>query len=225
MRYFFSVDLGTMNDYTAISLLERIPRKKPDTGLPDRQNKPSPEYTAIYVMRHMERFQLGLDYPTIVNKIKNMMSHERLVRQTALIVDATGAGLPIRQMMQQAGLSPIGITITAGAVVTSGKEGGYNVPKAELVSALNLVFQSRRIKIPTALSMKAEFMKELERFKVTMSNTGANTYEAAVASVHDDLVLSTAMGVWYAEKTEGATYHSLRKKGKAISLEDPLEDL
>ena len=127
-------------------------------------------------------------------------------------------------MMQQGGLSPIGITITGGSAVTTGKV-GYNVPKSELVSALNLVFQSRRIKVPTALRLKAEFLKELERFKVTMSNVGVNTYEAAVASVHDDLVLSVSMGIWYAEKTEGYAFTTVGSSGVVRQLEDPLEAL
>lgn len=226
MRYFFAVDLGTMQDYTAISIIERTPRKIISNQLPDSQRAKDekPKYAAVYIMRHLERLPLGMDYPTIVDKIKGMMTHERLSRQTALIVDATGAGTPILQMMQQASLSPIGVTITGGSVVTTGNV-GYNVPKSELVSALNLVFQSRRIKIPTALKLKAEFLKELERFKVTMSNVGVNTYEAAVASVHDDLVLSVSMAIWYAEKTEGYTFATPRGTGVAKQLKDPLEAL
>lgn len=225
MRYFFAVDLGTMQDYTAISIVERIPRKLENKTLPDSPSRKNevPKYTAVYMMRHLERLQLGLDYPTIVEKIKGMMMHEKLARQASLIVDATGAGQPILQMMQQSGLSPIGVTITGGAAVTTGKN-GYNVPKSELVSALNLVFQSRRIKIPTGLHLKAEFLKELERFKVTMSNTGVNTYEAAVASVHDDLVLSVSMGIWYAEKTEGVAFTNIGGRRSARSMKNPLEE-
>ncbi|MHC1600402.1 MAG: hypothetical protein ACXQS5_06260 [Candidatus Methanospirareceae archaeon] len=224
MKYFFSVDLGTMQDFTAISVLERVPRKMPADKLPDDPSLGAPRYTAVYVMRHLERLPLGLDYPTIVEKIKGMLSHEKLARQSNLIIDATGAGLPILQMMQQAGLAPIGVNITGGGMVTA-RDAGYNVPKAELVSALNLVFQSRRIKIPVALRLKAEFLKELERFKVTMNNTGVNTYESAVASVHDDLVLSVAMGIWYAEKTEGHTYFAGNRNAKARTMDNPLEYL
>lgn len=227
MRYFFSVDLGTMQDYTAISIVERVPRRQKLQSLPGTHERTleKPKYTAVYIMRHLERLPLGMDYVAIVERLRGMLSHEKLVRQTVLTVDATGVGTPIVQMMQQAGMAPIGVTITTGSVVTNGKMGGYNVPKGELVSALNLVFQARRIKIPRALSLKSEFLKELERFKVTVSNTGINTYEAAVASVHDDLVLSTAMGVWYAEKTEGQTFTQISTGGTAKTLSNPLEAL
>jgi len=216
-----------MQDYTAISIMERVPRQSKFEALPGsaKRSVEKPKYTAVYVMRHLERLPLGMDYVAIVERLRGMLSHEKLSRQTAMIVDATGVGTPIVQMMQQAGMAPIGVTITTGSVVTNGKMGGYNVPKSELVSALNLVFQARRIKVPTALKLKAEFLKELERFKVTVSNTGINTYEAAVASVHDDLVLSTAMGVWYAEKTEGSTFASVATGRNAKTLFNPLEDL
>ena len=224
MNYFFSVDLGTMQDFTAISVLERVPRKLPGDSLPGSDTPGVPKYTAVYVMRHLERLPLGLDYPTISSRIKDMMSHEKLQRQSALIVDATGVGLPITQMMQQLGLAPIGVSITSGGTVTQ-RDSGYNVPKAELVSALNIVFQSRRIKIPVGLKLKQEFLKELERFEITMHNTGVNTYESAVASIHDDLVLSVAMGVWYAERTEGHTYFAGNRRVSAKSMKNPLEAL
>lgn len=226
MKYFFSVDLGTQKDYTAVSILERTPVGKPKNALPGTPEfaVEEPKYSTLYRLRHLERFPLGMDYPSIVDRLRMMISHEKLHRQTALIVDATGVGLPVIQMMQQVGLDPIGITITGGTAVTKGTGMMYNVPKGELVSALNLVFQSRRIRIPTGIALKAEFMKELERFEVTMRKTG-NTYEAAVASIHDDLVLSVAMGCWYAEKTEGALFYSHSGKGVVKQMIDPLKEL
>ena len=224
MKNFFSVDLGTMRDYTAISILRREPVGRPKSTLPGTPDYAAEKlsYTAQYKLRWLERLPLGMDYPAIVRRVKEMMSHRDLERDTHLIVDSTGVGLPIVQMMRNAGLSPIGVTITGGSAVTSGSV-GYNVPKGELVSALNLVFQSRRIRIPKNLPMKTEFLKELERFEVTLKKN-AMTYEAAVASVHDDLVLSVAMGCWYAEKTYGESFHFPGEKRQAVSMNNPLEE-
>ncbi len=215
-----------MRDYTAISLLERVPKVMGKNKLPGTPEyaQEKPKYTAVYKLRYLERLPLGLDYPTIVNKIKGMMSHEKLQRQTALTVDATGVGLGIFHMMQHAGMAPIGITITPGANVTRSPN-GFNVPKGELVSALNLVFQARRIKVPAGLKLKPEFMKELERFQVKFKNN-FTTYEAAQESVHDDLVLSVAMAVWYAEHTEGSVIHGFGSAtSNATALKNPLKEL
>jgi hypothetical protein len=228
MNHFFSVDLGNLNDYTAISILRREPSGKPKEALPGTPDYAieKPSYRSVYRLVWLERLPLGMDYPSIVKRISDMMQHRDLHRNTHLLVDATGVGLPIVQMMRNERLGPIGISITGGAQVTRNEAvSGYNVPKGELVSAMNLVFQSRRIRIPSNLPMKQEFMKELERFEVTIKKN-ATTYEAAVASVHDDLVLSVAMGCWYAEKTYGATFN-LPGAGRrqARGIENPLKEL
>lgn len=228
-KYYLSVDLGTQRDYTAISLIERVPRELGKTslpGTPDYANE-KPVFSAVYIVRFLERLPLGLDYPTIIDNIRAKMSHEKLQRKTTLIVDATGVGLAIFQMMNNQGMHPIGLTITAGSAVTNNTGGGegYNVPKGEIISALNLVFQSRRIKIPTGLKTKKELMKELERFQVKLKNN-FTTYEAAQESVHDDLVISVAMAVWYGEKTEGSTIRGLSgTNGTAKHLTNPLKEL
>lgn len=228
MNHFFSVDLGNIHDYTALSILRREPAGKPKNALPDTPEYAieKPSYRSVYKLVWLERLPLGMDYPRIVERIAGMMKHRDLDRNCQLLVDATGVGLPIVQMMRNANLAPIGISITGGSVVTRNEAAsGYNVPKGDLVSAMNLVFQSRRIRIPSNLPLKQEFMKELERFEIQIKKN-ATTYESAVASVHDDLVLSVAMGCWYAEKTYGETFRLPGTNNRqARGVENPLEDL
>lgn len=210
---FFCMDFGSLRDPSAINIMSR-------GMVPIETNK----FRSVYKTRYLDRLPIGMEYPDQVRRVKAMFEHKDIIGKTTLLVDLTTVGLPVYQMMREAGLNPIGVWITAGNYVTQRKE-GYNVPKRELVSAMNLVFQSRRLKIPHGLKYRKEFMKELEGFKLTITPGGMDTYEAAVASVHDDLVIATAIGIWYAEKFYGSTYTPLEDTEKGVKeMKDPLEE-
>jgi hypothetical protein len=224
---FFSVDLGTMRDPTAVTIISRgmSPVSEFDRAnrFLDAEGQPK-RYQSLYRMRYMERFPLGMDYPSQVERIRSMLTHQELIRKTTLIVDATGVGLPVLQMMKEQGMNPIGIWITAGNNVSNRGADGYNVPKRHLVSALNLVFQSRRLKIPVGLKNRRDFMRELEGFSMKITAAGTDTYEAEVESVHDDLVMSTAYGIWYAEKHYGSIMSPFDGTRGVTEIKNPLEE-
>jgi len=220
---FFNVDLGTVRDPTAITIISRemVALDNVSTRRETRENERH-TFQSMYRVRYMDRLPLGMDYPEQIERVRGMMAHKDLVGKAELIIDATGVGLPVLHMMNERGLSPVGIWITAGNK-TSRRPDGFNVPKRTLVSTLNLIFQSRRLKIPYGLKQRAAFMKELEGFTMKMRNSGADTYEAETESVHDDLVMSMALGVWYAEENYGGLYSPLKDDRQVIEMKDPLE--
>jgi hypothetical protein len=59
-----------------------------------------------------------------------------------------------------------------------------------LVSALQVVLQSGRLKIARGLPEAETLVNELLNFKSKISAAGHDSYEAWRESVHDDLVLS-----------------------------------
>ena len=225
---FFSVDLGTLRDPSAITILARGMRaitgdsELGPNGLAARI-RGATEFQSFYRMRYMDRLPLGMDYPTQVTKIKGMLQHPDLLGKTTLLVDATGVGLPVLQMMMDQGLNPIGIWVTAGNTVNRRKL-GYNVPKRILVSSLNLIYQSRRLKIPYGLKCRKDYIRELEGFKITFTESRTETYEAEQAKIHDDLVMSSAQGIWYAEKHYGSTYKPLSSRKGVVEMKNPLEE-
>src|SRR5262245_32263990 len=126
MKYYFGLDLGQANDYTALAIAERIPgggEKKPD-----------------YQLRHIQRFKLNTPYPQIVETIKGLTERPEFQREAVLAVDATGVGAPVVDMFKAAKLpcDLYAIHIHGGDAVThEGKD--YRVPKRDLVSVVQVL--------------------------------------------------------------------------------------
>lgn len=224
MTYFLAVDFGTMQDYTAITVTQRVERYqelKSSHGTPAyyrEKQKVVSEYENTYLRRAAQ----GMPYPEVLRNVKAMINSPTMAGKTALLFDASGVGVGLMQQAQDMGMDPIGITITGGNKVTVNSDlGGYNVPKRELVMSLLLAFQNHRIKIapsPHRDALKAE----LQAFRLKMKKTGTETYENYRDSDHDDLVLSLAMGVWYPEYIFGPVVESDKGSKEEIKGFDPL---
>jgi hypothetical protein len=151
-------------------------------------------------MPHLERLPLATSYPAIVKHVKKLLARPQLsTSRVALLVDYTGVGRPVFDMFVEAGLRPIGITITGGDSVHQ-DDVGWRVPKRDLVAAAQTVLQSGRLKISEALPDARTLQNELVSFKVKVNlRTGHDSYESWRSRDHDDLVLATALAVWYRE--------------------------
>ena len=210
MRFCLSVDLGSENDYTAFSLIERV-EKIQDKNIPSFNSRPIRKepitVTAELHLIHMERVPLKTPYPTIVEKIGFIVNRPEFVDQIALIVDRTGVGIPVMQMMYQRGLSPIGISIHGGERVTTSKD-NYGVPKRDLVTALLNAYYMKRFKTksPAKMPIIKTFRDELAGFQMKINKTtNSVSYEAWLERIHDDLVMSAAMGCWWFDVTHGTS--------------------
>ena len=195
------VDLGQSNDFTAITILERIVDTVEDVERPAR-----------YEIRHLQRLKLGTSYPdvvAIVGRLLNSLPARR--NPPTLIVDATGVGRPVVDLMRKSGLRPVAVSITGGAQENSNGNFAHSIPKRNLISALQIVFQSRRLKVARGLADAETLVTELLNFKVKISLAGHDSYEAWRESIHDDLVLSASLAVWWAERNrKPATFVDLK---------------
>ena len=181
--FILGLDLGQAQDYTAIAVLERNGSSKKDRK---------------YQLRHLERLPLGTTYPDVVTHVKELMEKDPLRGHVLLVVDATGVGLPVIDLLKQEGLRPIGTTITGGTEATR-VGGGYHVPKRDLVINLQVLFQSERLKAAESLPLARTFVNELLGFKVKINIRGHDSYEAWREGVHDDLVLAVSLAAWYGQ--------------------------
>jgi hypothetical protein len=190
--FYIGLDLGQAQDYTAIAVVERKGFRyeaKPDE----------------YHIRHLERPKLGTPYPAIVDRVRQLMTSGPLINRTALVVDKTGVGAPVVDMFRKAGLRPVAITITGGNSVGSG-DGGYHVPKRDLVTTLQVLFQTGRLKVAAGLPEARTLVEELLNFKVKINvKTAHDSYEAWREGIHDDLVLAVALACWYGERHKKMT--------------------
>lgn len=149
----------------------------------------------MYHIRKVERLPLGTPYHEIAALLKAMSA-----RTARFVVDATGVGRPVVEMVRRAGVSCYAVTITGGNEVTS--EGmNLRVPKRDLVSSAQLILQSRRLKAQKDLPFAETLVKELRSFRMKINlESGHDTYEAWRERDHDDIVLALAMGLWIAER-------------------------
>ena len=214
--YILGVDLAQSSDYTALCVLEQTSQDtgkkryvRPTSfghGVKEHRSSEFPVYEYSYAARHLERLPIGTAYPAQVARIKAL--HDRLKTDTGtaplLVADATGVGRPVLDMLRSAELSPAAVTITGGdAVSHDGLE--YRVPKRDLVSIVQVLLQSERLKIAKALPEAQTLTNELLAFKVSISLKGHDSYGNDVGpwreNPHDDMVLAVALACWYGEHT------------------------
>lgn len=197
-EYLIGVDLGQANDYTALCILERPEVVK---GWPEGRR-----HGHTYSLRHLERLPLGTPYPEQVKRVSTLLQALRALpagkrAPVHLVVDQTGVGRPVVDMLREAGHYTLhAVTIHGGDTATrDGQE--HRVPKRELVSVLQVLLQSRRLLIAAELPLAETLQREMLAFKVTISKSGHDTYgNDWRENDHDDLVLSAALAAWAGER-------------------------
>jgi len=133
-----------------------------------------------------------------VEEVKDIMAREEL-NKPELVIDKTGVGAPVADMLDHAGLWPYRITITGGNEVNrAGRE--ISIPKRDLIGILQVLFQTGRLKIAEGIPEAQLLVNELLNFKVKISISGHDSYEAWREGIHDDMVLSLALALWFGEK-------------------------
>lgn len=215
-KHYVGLDLGQMKDYTALAVLE--------VGNPP----PGTEHPA-YNLRHLERIALHTSYPEIVERVKALMDNPALVTFTPrptparhdpvaiadwhrcphyekrpdLVVDATGVGVAVRDMLRDAGLHFTPVSITGGDTATY-DAGTWRVPKRDLVAAVQVLLQSSRLKFAAGMQHVDTLTRELLNFQVKINpQTAHDSYGAWREGTHDDLVLAVALAAWKAERKHG----------------------
>ena len=183
--FYLGLDLGQAQDPTALAAVERLETL---SGTKAR-----------YHVRHLERAPLGTPYTGIISRISALLGHDPLCGRTRLVVDATGVGAPVVDLLVQARTSPVAVTITAGE--TMSRDGAaYRVPKRDLVGVLQVLLQSRRLKIADAIPEARLLVQEMLAFRAKITTNAHDMYGAWREGAHDDLVLAVALACWYGEQ-------------------------
>jgi hypothetical protein len=190
VEYFSGLDLGQANELTALAVLQRT------TG---RDAIESQWLPGDYAVRHLERFPLGTPYPDICQRLEQLFALPPLSR-SRLVVDQSAVGKPVLEMLRQARIKATiqPLTMTAGHKA-SRTDGIYMVPKQELVSTLQVLLQTRRLKIAPTLADAQTLMQELQDFKMKVSLFQTDPIAWREAP-NDDLVLATAVAAWMGER-------------------------
>ena len=172
MGYVVGVDLGQAQDFSTIAV---------------------DEYDGTHQVRHLERIPLGQSYNNVATRIGRVVE---ALPSPRLVVDATGVGRAVIDMLRGEGLAPVPVSITAGQKARVTPAGCW-VPKRVLVRPLVGAFEDGRVKVAKGLPYADALVGELAEFKVTVNAAGHDRYEAARG--HDDLIIAVALAVWFAE--------------------------
>jgi hypothetical protein len=186
-EYFTGLDLGQAQDYTALVVVERT--REPNPTQPGRT-------IDRFDMRHLKRWQLGTGYPAIVADVKSMFAEHPLQNST-LIIDQTGVGRAVVDMVRSSSISASvrAYTITAGE---SGK--GSTVAKKNLVGAIQVPLQEHRLRFVES-PLTTILMRELEMFRVKITENKNEKFESWRERDHDDLVLALALALYAASRS------------------------
>jgi hypothetical protein len=190
-RYIVGLDIGQAHDPTAIAVLEER-RTSKNAGKADE----SLRIDKSYQLRHLERLPLGIAYPAQVSYVAELLAREPLNdERTRLVVDSTGVGRAVFDLFKRGGLKPLGITITGGQD-DSYADGFYRVAKVQLVSTLQAALHAGELRIASELKDAKTLAAELRDFRATFTSAGNAIFNAREGA-HDDLVLATAIALWW----------------------------
>jgi hypothetical protein len=184
-QFVAGLDLGQAQDFTALVVAEF------GAGV----------VAPRYDVRHIQRWPLGTSYPAIVADVLAMLRAEPLAG-SKLIVDGTGVGRSVVDLLKSLGGRMVPVTITAGSQITLPSETDeyWHVPKKDLVGVVQTLLQSRRLWFAAGLIEVDTLTRELLNFRMKITAAANATFEAWREQAHDDLVLALALALWFEEK-------------------------
>ena len=180
-HFFVGVDLGQRRDHTAIAVVEQS--------------------RGELLVRFLMRVPLGTPYPIVVDLVREVTAHEQLAGRCVAVVDATGVGAPVVDMLRNArlGCEVVPVTITGGDK-ESGSHLGWSVPKKDLIAGVQVALERGELKIAKELKDAGALMRELGDMRMERHASGKVRMGADGAGQHDDLVIALALAIWKAAK-------------------------
>ncbi len=117
-KFYVGVDLGQSMDPTALSVLHHC-RTPLDRGTTIRDEpgllEQRQDVAEHFDVRHLERLPLGMSYTAIVQHVAHVLARPPLRDGAELVIDETGVGRAVGDIFETFGMSPVRISITAGA--------------------------------------------------------------------------------------------------------------
>jgi hypothetical protein len=228
--YYLGLDLGQARDYSALAILEEqlyvgdawanevLHQQDYDKGLSAGWVSPAaitPYQAGLALrlsgengrpaevplaVRHLERFELGTKYTTVVDSVAPRVRSEPLRRMPAvLLVDKTGVGAAVLDSFTHARIGAVAITLHGGSsVARDPQRAGFRVPKRDLVTVTQVLLQNGRLRVAAELPEAETLKRELLNFRVKIDpKTAHDSYEHWREAEHDDLVLAVSMAAWF----------------------------
>jgi hypothetical protein len=182
--FYLGIDLGKRRDPSAMAIVEG----KTVQGLQ---------------LRYAERVALGTPYPEVAERVRYLVEHENLRGRCAVVLDSTGVGEPVVDMLRSSrlGCEVSAVNITGGERETrSGNV--WNVPKRDLMAGVQVLLEQHELKIARRLTEAGPLMRELTSVRMTAGSGGRLRMGADGPGEHDDLVMALALACWRAKRRQ-----------------------
>jgi hypothetical protein len=184
-RWLVGLDLGQSQDPSALAAVEQVYRSG----------------GWAHLCRELRRWPLGTSYVAVVDDLAGLLARPPLAGCT-LVVDSTGCGRPVLDMLRSRDLPCLLVpcTITAGAH-SSCDQNGWSIGKRELVSVLNVLLGQARLHVAASLPLARTLEGEFANFRAKVTASGHETLEVPWREgQNDDLLFALALAVWYGER-------------------------
>ncbi|MEO7652912.1 MAG: hypothetical protein ABIZ80_20815 [Bryobacteraceae bacterium] len=193
--YFVGLDLGQRRDYSAVAIVERAELFLDDINYVTYERK----RRARYRLRYLRRLPLGTTYPDVVAQVREVLRMPELAAGCTLVMDATGVGAPVLDMLRAAGLRcPIEAVIMTGGDTESHAGGRWHVPKRDLVTGLQAMLEEEELAMSPRVPGAKELIQELEAMRARIGRSGRASFGAWREGEHDDLAMAAALACWRA---------------------------
>ena len=197
--YSVGLDLGQSSDFTAIAVVQSLNEVDEEGNTQQRLH-----------IRHLERYPLRTSYTDVAEGVVKLMNNpvfkqdeydpvrRRMSKaKVKLLVDKTGVGAGVTDLLKKYGLKFVSVSIHGGYKVTHAPGNTYNVPKRDLVAALEVPFHTDQMRVAQGLELWPTLREELLNFRRKINlKTAHDSYEHWREGDHDDLVLACALACW-----------------------------
>lgn len=192
--------MGQRRDHTAVAVVERMVREARIFDPAEWRKRVEPAADE-WVVRHLERAPLGTPYTEVTERVVALARHPQLRGDCRLVVDATGVGMPVVDMLRAArpgcGIIPVWIT---GGEKERFDGAVWHVPKLDLLARLQALLETKRLRIARRMRETERLTRELLSMRTERRASGHLKVGAEGAGEHDDLALAVALAVWPGRK-------------------------
>ena len=191
--FLVGVDLGQRQDFSAVAVVEREEQRL--AFLP-------PSFECLHV-RYLEQVALWTPYTRVVERVGEIVRHPVMARGCRLVVDATGVGAPVVDLLRSARLPcrVTAVTITSGEQA-HGRGDEWHVPKKDLLAGLQVLLEDGQLKIHRKLREAERLVRELTDIRLRQRPDGRVGMGAERTGEHDDLAMAVALACWRARRKE-----------------------
>jgi len=202
-RFIAGLDVGQMNDPSALTVLER------DMRLVHGQLEP------YFFCGYLDRLPLQTPYPIMGRMVREKL--ERFGEKCLLVIDATGVGRAVVDEFRQAwtyydevsqAMLPrrdkptiVALTIVHAERPIIKQWDDIHVSKLDLVMTLMLVMERHRLDVAKGLEQFPHLIREAQEFQWKKTTREMDDpYSQWRQGKQDDMLLAVAIAVWWGER-------------------------